>query len=209
MRGKPVGKTIMRCLELSMLLAVAIGFIQYGPNLEALDEDTVEQDDVGFIPLESAHAELARMGSCIVCHVPRGNVLKRPLWSSATASWGGAQSPYAELRGTLGPPVAGPRQVFPGSDTCLSCHDGLTATAHPDSMQESIPGGYNPGSHPMWMDYQKVRLERPSDYSDISSRSDIRLEDGRVGCLVCHQVHRRSEGRVGIIESACEACHKR
>lgn len=89
----------------------------------------------------------------------------------------------------------------PDTAVCLSCHDGALASA------ASVHG---PQSHPIGVDYALARLKSPERFNDIAARGDIRLEDGKIGCLSCHAIHMSSGGsnRRTVIESSCETCHR-
>lgn len=136
-------------------------------------------------PLSPGHAGLARDGrsACGYCHV---DVAALP---SNHARWGGV----GWERGV---------PAVPDTAVCLSCHDGALAS------EASVHG---PNSHPIGIDYALARQQFPDRFNDITAASEIRLEDGRIGCLSCHAIHRPADGsnRHAIIESSCQACHNR
>lgn len=135
-------------------------------------------------PLSPGHAGLARGGrsACGFCHA--GAATSAPMFMR----WGG-----------IGWERDAP--AVPDTAVCLSCHDGALASA------ASVHG---PQSHPIGIGYALARLKSPDRFNDIAARGDIRLEDGKIGCLSCHAVHMPSggSGRRTVIESSCETCHR-
>ena len=134
-------------------------------------------------PLSPGHAGLGRAGlsSCQACH--KGTAPVRPVFMR----WGGSAWEHS-----------GP--AAPDTATCLSCHDGTQASA------ASVHG---PTSHPIGVDYAQAWRKSPERFNDITALRDIRLDNGKIGCLSCHAVHKLSDGgRKTVIESSCQSCHR-
>lgn len=92
----------------------------------------------------------------------------------------------------------------PSSQVCLSCHDGAFGAASGGGLRGRR-------SHPIGADYRAAWMLDHLAYRPPDGNPAIRLEGGKVGCVSCHQLHGPSPAtsRLGVIESACEACHIR
>ncbi|MBI3298654.1 MAG: hypothetical protein HYZ75_10855 [Elusimicrobia bacterium] len=95
---------------------------------------------------------------------------------------------------------------------CLSCHDGRSAAAAPNSL----PGHRNPAieaggaNHPVGLDYLTTAMEQPQFYHHPAVHSEIRLESGKVGCTSCHVGHARNGlvgGPAALMRDSCLSCH--
>ncbi|MBI5884114.1 MAG: hypothetical protein HZB91_13545 [Elusimicrobia bacterium] len=149
------------------------------------------------------HASLASdpAETCVFCHTAKSASAVSPKWGGG--GWSSEDSPSAG-RGA------------PKSAVCMSCHDGSLAGGS-QSFTDIGSGNHagkalDPGrSHPIGMRYDSAFLSRAGEFRNPQANSDIRLEDGKVGCVSCHTVHgaRPANSRQGIIESACQACHIR
>ena len=86
----------------------------------------------------------------------------------------------------------------PSTAVCLSCHDG------------SLASSVSVHAHPVGIEYALSLRSAPDRFNDPAARADIHLESGAIGCVSCHRVHQQPEGssRTGVVESACEACHR-
>jgi predicted CXXCH cytochrome family protein len=100
--------------------------------------------------------------------------------------------------------IPGQRRVFipdeytpgPTSLICLSCHDGTVATSTIGSSHAmlagvregfSMPGGFGLRDHPIGVSYPaNPREYRPQSFV---SKSKIRLPEGRIECVSCHDPH--------------------
>ena len=85
------------------------------------------------------------------------------------------------------------------SADCQSCHDGVIA---PDIRM----------THPIGIDYRWAQLRSRGKLKDISQLDPgIALEDGRIGCLTCHQRESRFQAKL-IMSNAgsalCFSCHR-
>lgn len=136
-------------------------------------------------PLSPGHAGLARDGrsACSYCHVAKA--APPPMFMR----WGG-----------VGWERSAPA-VVPDTAVCLSCHDGALA---------SMASVHGPQSHPIGVDYALAARKSPERFNDIAALGEVRLEDGKVGCLSCHAVHKPSDAssRRTVIESSCQTCHR-
>ncbi len=115
------------------------------------------------------------------------------------------------------------RQIAPSSILCLSCHDGTIAS-------EIVGGGsddalfasgalVNPGrDHPIGVEYPPLARARPAlrrDYVPIAkleSEGRIKLPEGRVECVSCHEPHNAYGHRGMLVKSdrrsgLCLSCH--
>lgn len=114
------------------------------------------------------------------------------------------------------PAAAG--EVTP-SQVCLGCHDGTIARdvlvrdvtlPFTHAGAGSVWERERRAGHPIGSDYgrlasdRRARLRRPA-FLDPA----IKLEDGRVGCLSCHDLGSPRRARLAVIGggSLCLACH--
>ncbi len=102
------------------------------------------------------------------------------------------------------------------SRTCLSCHDGVTATESHNptgrnlSSQYSGPSG---GNHPIGIVYaasNRARNATPLRPASFLPES-IRLPQGKVSCVSCHNLYAEGRHRLSVpVEGSnlCFACHE-
>lgn len=103
-----------------------------------------------------------------------------------------------------------------GSVVCMSCHDGSLASAGTARLRESLSARGSAvdtaADHPVGMVYRAAVSRSPSEYNDPALHADVRLDDGKVGCVSCHLGHGRN-GRLGgpfaVSERVCTTCHVR
>lgn len=140
--------------------------------------------------LAKRHASMAKDGQspCLLCHLPHQDSNIRPAW--------GASEPWSQ------PPQAA--YTAPPTSLCLSCHNGTLSPA-------MHPSGYGGSGHAIGIDYRSAWLADNMGYNDPDGNASIHLDNGKIGCVSCHQFHGQSgpNTRIGIIETACEACHRR
>jgi predicted CXXCH cytochrome family protein len=153
--------------------------------------------------------------ACRACHVPHVQEF-RPTTQPADG-----QVAYEMFR------IGGQRRVFepdrytpgPTSLICLGCHDGTVATstiggAH--SMLAGVregfamPDGFVWRDHPIGIPYSRERREyRPESFV---LKEGIRLPEGRVECISCHDPH-NAHGHAKMLSvsnkrsALCLTCH--
>ncbi len=152
--------------------------------------------------------------ACRACHVPHVQEF-RPTTQPA------GEVAYEMYR------IGGQRRVFepdrytpgPTSLVCLGCHDGTVATstiggAH--SMLAGVregfdmPDGFVWRDHPIGIPYSRDRREyRPESYV---IQQGIRLPEGRLECVSCHEPH-NAHGHAKMLtvsnkrSALCLTCH--
>lgn len=113
-----------------------------------------------------------------------------------------------------------------GGDThgCLGCHDGVLAgdvTGHRAGPGVELPAGAaapwisspagHIASHPVGIDYDAAFARSGGKLRSSSSLPpSVRLEDGRVGCLSCHNAASPLPSRLALPKEGsmlCYACH--
>jgi predicted CXXCH cytochrome family protein len=173
--------------------------------------------------LASAHARIAPSeeiaGVCRVCHIPHIQVV-RPVSPPTTQP---TTQPVLELYR-----MPGQRRVFvPGEFTpgptsliCLGCHDGTIGTstisgAHAllAGVREGfyVAGDYAWRDHPIGIPYPGNRRDfRPESF--VIGEGKIKLPEGRVECVSCHDPHNESGVPKMLVMSnrrsaLCLACH--
>jgi len=124
--------------------------------------------------------------------------------------------------------ITGQRAVFvpgrytpgPSSLMCLGCHDGTVATATIGSAHAllagvregfAVPEGFVWRDHPIGVLYPSDRREfRPA--SVVETAGNIRLPEGRMECVSCHDPHNAAGVDKMLVMSnrrsaLCLACH--
>lgn len=135
---------------------------------------------------------------CSICH---GEETSGEKWKHQTAI------PYAHPEGKLTERPGG-SLVDTFSVECLSCHDG-TISKEP---QVQVKGGmWQHGigmSHPIGVDYP-----RSEDFAYPESLpKEVRLFDGKVGCLSCHEIYAKEKNMLVMNNRGsrlCLSCHKK
>jgi len=116
--------------------------------------------------------------------------------------------PYAHSFGEL-TQVAGGALLDKFSTECLSCHDGSLSKAPQMEVTQGI-WRHTAGkeSHPIGVVYP-----RSGDFKDPQAlSSDIRLFDGRLGCLSCHEMYSKENNKLAMSNNRsklCLSCHKK
>jgi predicted CXXCH cytochrome family protein len=154
--------------------------------------------------------EQSEIHSCAACHTPHQKSGQVPHWElrkSAPA----AVMPYLSDRDR------------PDSTTlmCLSCHDGTVATdisagqhrVFPQNRIGASGGKSRQGTgHPLGVRYPVFDAKYQSR-GKVEADGKIKLPDGRVACISCHDPHDR-EGLDGMLvksnrrSSLCLSCHR-
>ena len=157
-----------------------------------------------------------RMGdACSACHVPHVQAI-RPL----TATQPSTQPAIEMFR------IGGQRAVFvpgrytpgPTSLICLGCHDGTVASSTIGSAHAMLagaregfrmPDGFVWRDHPIGVPYPSDRrASRPQGFVE----QQLRLPDGRIECISCHDPH-NAKGLPAMLavsnrrSNLCVTCH--
>ncbi len=145
---------------------------------------------------------------CLECH--RRNFLSN---RSMSHSMAGNAAHYTPGRS----PDASGSRLGESSAACLTCHDGSLAS------DESIPdlepgvwhhGGYSGStSHPLGVDYRDAQRRKRRGYRDMSALPDvIKLPDGKVECVSCHNLYSQNQHLLAISNEGsrlCLICHRK
>ena len=96
---------------------------------------------------------------------------------------------------------------------CLRCHDGSIAMSARTEIRIGIwDHGREGGSHPVGVEYPRGPASF-KDYVDIMRLpSKIKLIDGKVGCVTCHDPYSKEKGHLVMSNKGsalCLVCHKR
>ena len=153
--------------------------------------------------------------ACRACHVPHVQAFRPATQPAAT------QPAFEIYR------IKGQRRVFvpdrytpgPTSLICLGCHDGTVATSTIGSSHAmlagvregfSMPEGFVWRDHPIGVLYPNDRNEfRPAS---LVSKRGIRLPEGRIECISCHDPHDSAGVDNMLVKSnrrsaLCLTCH--
>lgn len=147
---------------------------------------------------------------CLSCHTPHITAARAPLLESASRT----PRPVI-LRQRNGEELDGSTLL------CLSCHDGVTAkdvytSAHSTSwagqMGSQQVGSLPLSSHPIGVRYPLGELTyQPS--SSVTADGRIKLPDGRLQCISCHDPHNTGRHPAMLVKSndrsnLCLSCHR-
>ncbi|MBW6512972.1 MAG: hypothetical protein K0A93_12815 [Desulfuromonadaceae bacterium] len=154
-----------------------------------------------------------RQEICRVCHAPhdkgRTTYTNGLLWnhktSDLTFTMYSNQGGFTSLDGTVDAQPTG------SSKLCLSCHDGATnidafdnkqalgtitiAAYENASLNQGASTGHLEGNHPISITYEEaldgeLNVAATTFFADGSSIAKV-LEDGKVQCASCHDVHNK------------------
>lgn len=190
MKNEPsASKRVLVIAALSVLAyAGARRLAQVSSAWRAAEDLRDALSDNGASDVAQRHSRLVAdpKAACALCHLPHRVQDRRPAWA-------GLEAGPSEAAGSL-----------PDTAVCLSCHSSPAT-----GSLGSVPGLR--GNHPVGMDYRVAWMGHPDQYRSPDGNPDIRLEDGKVGCLSCHRLHAggSAQARAGVVENACEACHNR
>lgn len=100
------------------------------------------------------------------------------------------------------------------SNTCLSCHDEVTATipAVNETSRQKADRFRNMTDHPIGMNYQSLLSRNPMHFNSLQQRDRIRMFGGQVGCGSCHSLY--SNKPSNLVQNyqgseLCRTCHNR
>lgn len=135
---------------------------------------------------------------CSLCHNTEDDKIN---WQHQTAI------PFAHSSGKL-TQGSGGALLDKYSAECLSCHDGTISKAPHVEVKEGLWQHAIGLSHPVGVDYPSSE-----EFQDAGSLpKEVRLFDGRVGCLSCHEIYVKRRGLLTMDNSKsrlCFGCHKK
>jgi predicted CXXCH cytochrome family protein len=144
--------------------------------------------------------DLTGRAFCASCH-PGGDVVPGRL-SGHAREMGRAHMKYVEGQGGL---------IDSVSMGCLSCHDGTIGNR--SDVQTGIfrhgvsSAGFDPqGSHPIGVKYRRAMRERGGLRPVRQLNHRIRLIDGMVGCVSCHDPYSKEKNRLVVDNSGAKLC---
>lgn len=155
------------------------------------------------------------LGSCGACHVPHVQGVR-----TLPERVNDADLELYRIKGQR--EVFVPNQYTPGptSLVCLGCHDGTVATSAIGSSHAllagvregfEINGGIGGRDHPIGIRYPSNRKDYRTE-AFIAAKGKIRLPEGRVECISCHDPH-NSTGEPKMLvmsnrrSALCLSCH--
>ncbi|MBI5864896.1 MAG: hypothetical protein HZB38_10385 [Planctomycetes bacterium] len=185
------------------------------PTSRPAAADNAQIDSLGGGIISSKHDFSARgedaRGLCLPCHTPHITAGHAPLLVRQPA----ATQPVRSYGTTT-------MELNDASLVCMSCHDGTVAPdvfagAHAATWSDASNGSVTAGrprltSHPVGIAYptdqQKYRAE-----SEVTQSGKIKLPDGRIQCVTCHDPHNTDRNakllRVSNERSRlCLSCHR-
>ena len=150
---------------------------------------------------------------CGACHTPEGETPPvPPLWDTR-----------ADLTKRFGRSTTSKSKPGSGTLSCLQCHDGTIAKDATGSVNKDRfvharnPGRFTTGhgrtDHPVGVEYPKIAKGYRPLTTVLSSRK-VKLPDGKVECISCHDPHNESGGKHMLVTSnarsaLCLKCHKK
>jgi len=158
--------------------------------------------------------------ACSGCHVPHMMAIRPATQPAGIPTT--LPSPVEIYR------IAGQRRVFatdrftpgPTSLVCMGCHDGTVATSTMGSGHAMLAGvreGFSVPSDFVWRDHP-IGVRYPANNRDyrpesiVTAGGKIRLPDGYVECISCHEPHNRAGVKGMLVMSnrrsaLCLSCH--
>jgi hypothetical protein len=134
---------------------------------------------------------------CSLCHTSEATNTN---WQHQTAI------PYAHSYGKLVQTADG-TQLDKLSTECLSCHDGTISQFPQITVKQGIWQHEIGESHPIGVDYP-----RSEEFTSPEALpKEIRLFDGKIGCLSCHEVYDKEYKMLSMTNRRsrlCLTCHK-
>ncbi len=135
---------------------------------------------------------------CSLCHT---NETTGANWQHQTAI------PYAHSNGKLLQAADG-APLDKLSTECLSCHDGTISRFPQIAVKQGIWQHEKGESHPIGVDYP-----RSEEFTSPEALpKEIRLFDGTIGCLSCHEIYNKEYNMLAMNNRRsrlCLTCHKK
>jgi hypothetical protein len=190
---------------------------------------------VSFAGLSGSVHDLVGVDSiteiCAVCHSPHDSGANRaadgPLWNHELSSLTFTQYVSTDPTAEVADGISG------NSKLCLGCHDGVTALS---AYGEEVPGstvattgkvpnlnggsdGNLQGTHPISITYDGTKngLNTSSGVTLGTNDLDDVLQNGKVECSTCHDVHNNTESLestgtyllrgTNAASALCTSCH--
>ncbi len=204
-----------RCHRMTERLSHPVGVPPQKPV--ALQRFLDAQGRLSCITCHDTHKEdKEALGTAAVAGLLRGHATGRSFCFSCHndeilgANWRHKLSvSYAHASGRL--EESGSGSLDPYSVECLSCHDGVISKT--ESFEISA-GDFQHGiglSHPVGVEYPQM-----SPKNDFIARDalgdEVRLFDGKVGCLSCHTPYGKEKGflvKNNRGSALCLSCHRK
>ena len=135
---------------------------------------------------------------CSLCHTSETTSTN---WQHQTAI------PYAHSYGKLVQTADG-APLDRLSAECLSCHDGTVSQFPQIAVKQGIWQHEIGESHPIGVDYP-----RSGEFTSPESLpKEVRLFDGKIGCLSCHEIYNKENNMLSMNNMKsrlCLTCHKK
>lgn len=135
---------------------------------------------------------------CALCH---SNEITNTNWQHQTAI------PYAHSYGKMVQAAEG-ALLDKLSTECLSCHDGTVSQLPQIAVKQGVWQHETGESHPIGVNYPRSDEFKPCE----SLPKEIRLFDGKIGCLSCHEVYGKEKNMLAmnnLRSRLCLTCHKK
>jgi predicted CXXCH cytochrome family protein len=178
-------------------------------------------------PHDFPEFDRAAGSSCSACHIPHVQQVRTTTQPASPADAGTNALELSEPAVELFR-IQGQRQTFvqgrytpgPTSLICLGCHDGAVATSVIGSAHAmlagvregfSVPDGFVWRDHPIGVPYPTSdRQYRPLSFVSVDGK--VRLPEGRLECISCHDPHDASGVPKMLVMSnrrsaLCLTCH--
>jgi predicted CXXCH cytochrome family protein len=147
---------------------------------------------------------------CSSCHLERlGTSKEQAHWQFSSKAHLGSIHPEPSIENTM--QISGILDTE--SQTCLSCHEDISATIAGVMSTPENSGLAQLSNHPVGMSYSSVASRYPSQYNTLSGNDrHIRLFDGKMGCGSCHSLYSTLEKNLVQDNSGdrlCFECHNK
>lgn len=230
----------LRLLTLALVLGMAVAGVRHAdaqwPNGTEVTNTVHNLSRTSLVnPMSGFIANYQE--ACVYCHTPHGGLTERPLWNRplSTAAYRMYEEPLdmladaqptgasrlclschdgtLPLDGVLNPPLTRTGSTPPGETLkrcATSCHNGGNPA-----------GGLNwegvwfdtdlRKTHPVSVIYDPTRDAGFQPIAAVEA-AGLRLENGRVQCITCHDPHTQANGKFLRIPNAggslCLTCHR-
>lgn len=152
--------------------------------------------------------------TCGACHSPHSEAPPKaaPLWNAG-----------ADLSRTFGTAIGDRSAPGGGTRMCIRCHDGTIALDTITGMNADrfvnkqhtglFKTGHGRTDHPVGVKYPLFDRGFRSA-SSVIARGEVRLPDGKVECISCHDPHNQSGNPRMLVmsnyrSSLCLTCHRK